>query len=228
LAFSPWCVLSGKAVAGNQAWQSPAGERWRGLEGRNFAVPPECARPRAQQAPTRPARWKTPSPHCVRTLLRPRTGALRPKEGLVLVARKSCARLRIRLQILLAESHTSRQCQRPLKTSPRTCQFHGNGNISCGSPVASTMGPGETVLCVVPVVLFLGGIGAAIGSQKERRGEGFLLGLHLGPIGWVIADLLDYPRKCPECEGGAPKNAKRCPHCGSLLVGPSAPPAREL
>ena len=40
-------------------------------------VSAECARPRAQRAPTRAARWKTPRPHGLRTLLRPRTGALR-------------------------------------------------------------------------------------------------------------------------------------------------------
>ena len=38
---------------------------------------PECARPRAQQAPTRPVRQLVPRPNCLRTLLRPGTGALR-------------------------------------------------------------------------------------------------------------------------------------------------------
>ena len=51
--------------------------RW----GRIFAVPPESARPRAQQAPNCPARSKVPSRHYFRTLLRPGTGALRLKQA---------------------------------------------------------------------------------------------------------------------------------------------------
>src|ERR1039458_7017938 len=50
---------------------------WVG-EARILAVPSECARPRAQQFPTRPPCWNVPSLRCLRTSLRPRTGALRP------------------------------------------------------------------------------------------------------------------------------------------------------
>jgi len=52
-----------------------------------------------------------------------------------------------------------------------------------------------------------GGIGAAIGSAKDNGGSGFVLGALLGPIGWIIAALLDYPRKCPACLGGVPQTA---------------------
>ena len=47
-----------------------------------------CARPRerAQEAPPRTVRWKVTTPHCFRILLRPRTGALRPQQGSMLVA----------------------------------------------------------------------------------------------------------------------------------------------
>jgi hypothetical protein len=41
------------------------------------ATGPECARPRAQLAPTRLARWEALRLHWLRTLLRPGTGALR-------------------------------------------------------------------------------------------------------------------------------------------------------
>jgi len=41
------------------------------------ATGPECARPRAQLAPTRLARWEVLRLHWLRTLLRPGTGALR-------------------------------------------------------------------------------------------------------------------------------------------------------
>src|ERR1019366_7572462 len=33
---------------------------------------------------------------------------------------------------------------------------------------------------------------------------GFALGLVLGPVGWIIAALLDYPLKCPVCKSGVP------------------------
>jgi hypothetical protein len=45
------------------------------------------------------------------------------------------------------------------------------------------------------LILFLvsGGIGAAIGSSKNRAGLGFVLGLLLGCLGWIIILLI--PRK---------------------------------
>lgn len=42
-------------------------------------------------------------------------------------------------------------------------------------------------------MLVSGGIGAAIGSSKNRTGLGFVLGLLLGCLGWIIVLLL--PRK---------------------------------
>jgi hypothetical protein len=43
------------------------------------------------------------------------------------------------------------------------------------------------------VLLVSGGIGAAIGSSKNRTGLGFVLGLLLGCLGWIIMLLI--PRK---------------------------------
>jgi hypothetical protein len=73
-----------------------------------------------------------------------------------------------------------------------------------------------------------GGVGYGIGGFKERRSEGFWLGACLGPIGWIITALLDYPLKCPECRGGVPENATRCLHCGIQLELVSALPSVKL
>ena len=40
-------------------------------------------------------------------------------------------------------------------------------------------------------VAFFGGIGYAIGDQKDRGGAGFLLGILLGVIGWIIVGLME-------------------------------------
>lgn len=74
---------------------------------------------------------------------------------------------------------------------------------------------GLLVICA----LIGGGIGAAIGANKARGGEGFALGLCLGPIGWIIAALLDYPNKCPACRCGVPEGATVCKGCGRELQG---------
>jgi predicted RNA-binding Zn-ribbon protein involved in translation (DUF1610 family) len=76
---------------------------------------------------------------------------------------------------------------------------------------------GVLILLVVGC-LISGAIGAAIGSNKGRGGEGFGLGLFLGPIGWIIAVLLDYPRKCPACQCGVPEGAAVCKGCGRPLL----------
>src|ERR1017187_1721147 len=93
------------------------------------------------------------------------------------------------------------------------------------------------LLVLVAGCLISGAIGAAIGSNKGRGGEGFALGLFLGPIGWIIAALLDYPRKCPACQCGVPESATVCKGCGrdlqtrnqpeELLSKPSADSGRK-
>ena len=73
--------------------------------------------------------------------------------------------------------------------------------------------------------LLTGFIGYAIGNTRGRGGEGALLGIFLGPIGWVIALLLPATgSKCPGCLGVVPEGARRCKHCGVAFTRPIAPP----
>jgi hypothetical protein len=62
--------------------------------------------------------------------------------------------------------------------------------------------------------LVMGGIGHFCGKRKDNARAGFYLGFLLGPIGWIIAALLDYPLKCPECKSGVPRGAFVCKNCG--------------
>lgn len=63
-----------------------------------------------------------------------------------------------------------------------------------------------------------GGIGAAIGSWKSRLLGGFVLGLLIGPLGWLLVAVgPSMGRKCPECKGDVPMGATKCKHCGSEL-----------
>jgi hypothetical protein len=70
------------------------------------------------------------------------------------------------------------------------------------------------IVTVVVWALFMGGIGSLCGSRKDNAHAGFYFGFLLGPIGWIIAALLDYPLKCPACKSGFPKGASVCRSCG--------------
>lgn len=62
--------------------------------------------------------------------------------------------------------------------------------------------------------LFMGIIGWAIGKTKGRSSFGLVLGLLVGPIGWLIVMLLPAEgRKCPFCLSTVPEGAVICRHC---------------
>lgn len=68
---------------------------------------------------------------------------------------------------------------------------------------------------IVIVWIAMGVIGALIGREKDRAGDGFCLGLLLGPIGLIIALFLK-PRnrkECPHCRSAIHRDASVCPHC---------------
>jgi hypothetical protein len=67
-------------------------------------------------------------------------------------------------------------------------------------------------------VVISGAIGSAVGGRRDNSTIGLFLGIFLGPIGWIIAAILDYPEKCAVCGGGIPKNVAICKHCGSIVA----------
>jgi len=78
-----------------------------------------------------------------------------------------------------------------------------------------------------------GGVGFAIGRTRNRESLGLLLGLLLGPLGWLIIAVMpadkpesEYPLiKCPACLGEIPAIASKCRHCGTALFEEKESPA---
>jgi len=85
------------------------------------------------------------------------------------------------------------------------------------------------LLVIVFVVLFKGGIGYLIGRNKGKGGLGFVLGLFLGIIGWIIIAVIPGEPapvnrvsrlRRPERPGpGRPGADDRvpCPHCAEMI-----------
>lgn len=62
-----------------------------------------------------------------------------------------------------------------------------------GLPHPSTI----AMACGLALWLFSGLVGAAAGASRGRRRAGFLLGLLLGPLGWLLALFLPGPAYRP-------------------------------
>lgn len=70
----------------------------------------------------------------------------------------------------------------------------------------------------------MGLVGYAIGRERGRGGDGFVLGVLLGPLGCLLILCLERRgRKCPECLGVVPDAARKCKHCGSEIFIPENP-----
>lgn len=82
-------------------------------------------------------------------------------------------------------------------------------------------------ICIASI--FNGLVGLAIGAAKHRAGFGFLLGILLSVVGWIIVALMpsvETPpaRVCPYCHGPLDATATVCCHCGRDLPDPRRPP----
>lgn len=85
---------------------------------------------------------------------------------------------------------------------------------------------------ILIICLIFGLVGFLLGKTKGKEGVGFLLGILLGPIGWIVVLLLGGSRhKCPKCQGSLPsESVTRCMHCGAALLsrGPKAAKAEKI
>jgi hypothetical protein len=76
------------------------------------------------------------------------------------------------------------------------------------------------VLLILWIAIF-GSVGGIIGNLVGRRIAGFVLGVFLGPLGWLIVAVLpEEGRRCLWCKGVIPDRATKCMHCGSDLGEP--------
>jgi hypothetical protein len=73
------------------------------------------------------------------------------------------------------------------------------------------------ILLAVVAAFACAAIGGWIGNRKHAGGAGFLLGLLLGPIGVVVAAMLDNRLRCPKCANRIDDQIKLCPVCHATL-----------
>jgi len=74
--------------------------------------------------------------------------------------------------------------------------------------------------------------GAAVGMRRRAGLPGMITGLLFGPVGVVVACLMDFRWQCPECKESVNDRSFCCPHCRTTLKWPHGvehpPVARKL
>ncbi len=73
-------------------------------------------------------------------------------------------------------------------------------------------------MVVLLVWVLFGLVGAAIGQTRCRPVAGFLLGMLLGPIGWLLIAFSDGRPQCPACRERIQPAAAVCGHCRAALA----------
>ena len=72
---------------------------------------------------------------------------------------------------------------------------------------------------LIGTIVICGLIGFLLGKMKGREGLGFVLGLLMGPIGWILVlPMQDVRPRCRHCKGVIPDaDAAVCMHCRQPL-----------
>ena len=89
------------------------------------------------------------------------------------------------------------------------------------NPKKAAMDDTGVVLIVFWVVVVNPLVGYAIGERKGNVATGIILGLLLGPIGWLVTAMcFSNLRKCPFCSEDIKPDPKVCRYCGRDLPPP--------
>jgi len=110
------------------------------------------------------------------------------------------------------------------------CDFAALGSIDAGDPERTAALLHECVgvltspdlwLWAIVFTVVCGVVGAIIGKYKNAIVRDTILGLALGPIGWIISANLPArtaPRTCAACKGVVQPGDAHCRHCGAKLI----------
>jgi len=77
---------------------------------------------------------------------------------------------------------------------------------------ANTRDMGFLAMVILPFMI-CACVGAAIGERRCATKAGFLWGLILGPVGWIVTFFIDNRPECSACRSRVHPEATVCPHC---------------